>query len=349
MQKPIKCNQFFEQSATLKMQPGYLIIGDDGYLVDKVYQSIKSIIKKSMSAYEQLTLYGDELKFSELSEYLDSYSIFSDNRILVIRNCDRLGEEDKNRKQPEQHKRMAELIANYFRDPDSSQVLVLIADSVDSRLTSWKKLKEECLTIICEPIKYPGEMKAWLESTLRSNKKVMNDRAKDLFLNKVELDFCTAENELEKLFVFVGDRPNIDEKDVTTTLPTTRAGTLSDFYRALGSRNTKDILKKINDMLDNEWADLQILSNISRFFLTIWKIHALQTKHYTNKEIITSHLNDLFLSQRESYITFAAKYKPDEITKAFEVILETDSQIKLSMAESKVLLALSIIKICNGK
>ncbi len=349
MAKSLKCNHFFEQAASLKTQPGYIIIGDDGYLLDKVYQSIKSIIRKSMPTFELLTLYGDELKFSELSEYLDSYSIFSDNRLLIIRNCERLGEEDKNRKQPELHKRMAELIANYLTDPDSSQVIVLIADSVDNRLASWKKLKELCLTIECEPIKYPGEMRAWLETILRNHKKTMDNRAKDLFLNKVELDFCTAENEIKKLFVFVGDRSHIDEKDVTTTLPTTRAGTLTDFYKALGNRNTKEIINKVNDMLDNDWADLQILSNISRFFLTVWKIQALQNKHYTNKEILTSHLNDFFPSQREAYLAYAAKYKPEELPTVFEIILETDSQIKLSMAESRVLLALSIVKICNDK
>lgn len=349
MIKSLTCQQFYAQSATLQKHSCYLIIGDDGYLVDKVYLGIKDLVRKSMPVFEQVTLYGDELKVSEVSDYLDSYSLFSENRLLVIRNADRLGEEDKGRKQPERQKRILELIANYLQSPEDTQVLVLLADSVDSRLTGWKKIKESSQIIECEPIKYAGEMKAWLESTLRTNKKTMDDSAKELFLTKVELDFCSAENEIEKLFIYCGDRNRITEKDVITTLPTTRAGTLGEFYKALGLRDTKNVLLRINDMLENDWIDLQILSNIIRFFMTIWKIHALQAKHISPGEIVSKHLPDIFQSQRAGYMAYAGKYKYKEIPLIFADILEVDAGIKLSIAQSDLLLSRLVVQICNER
>jgi DNA polymerase-3 subunit delta len=349
MIKPLNCQQFFAQPAILKKQPCYLIIGDDGYLVDKVYRGIKDIIKKTIPVFEQVTLYGDELEITALSDYLESYSLFADNRLLIIRNADRLGEEDKSRKQPEKAKRMLELVANYLQNPEDSQVLILIADSVDSRLTGWKKIKESCQTIECEPIKYAGEMKAWLETTLRANKKSMEDNAKELFLTKVELDFCSAENEIEKLFIFCGERNRITEQDVITTMPTTRAGALSDFYKVLGNRNSKEVLLKVNEMLENDWVPLQIMSNFIRFFQTVWKIHALEAKHLSPGEIIAKHLPDVFPSQRANYLAYAGKFKFKEIPLIFADILETDASIKLSMAEPEVLLNILAIKICNER
>jgi len=349
MSKTLTCTQFFTQASTLKPQPAYLIIGKDAYLAEKVYATIKLSIKKSMPAYELITLYGDELAVSEISEYLDSYSIFSENRLIVIKNADRLGEEDKNRKQPEKQKRMLELLSDYLKQPEPTQVIILMAESVDGRLAGWKAVKDACLCIESEPIRHAGHMKSWLESTLREHGKSMDLKAKNLFLEKVELDFCAAENEMEKLFVYIGDRKNITEKDVNATLPISRTGTISDFYKALGSRNTQDVLAKMLDMLANDWKDLQILSNIIRFFMSIWKIHALRAKHITENEILKSHLNDIFETQRNDYLAYARKYSPTELPGIFKTLLETDAQIKLSMAESETLMTLCILKICRGE
>ncbi|MCK7491914.1 MAG: hypothetical protein MZW92_09835 [Comamonadaceae bacterium] len=152
---------------------------------------------------------------------------------------------------------------------------------------------------------------------------------------------------MEKLLIYVSDRRNISEKDVQTTLPTTRVGTLSDFYKALGNRQTGEVLAKVNDMLENDWVDLQILSNLYRFFLTLWKIQALRAKHLSDKEILTSHLNEVFLNQRENYLAYARKYSPEDISRAFRILLETDESIKLSKAESSILMTLCINKICH--
>jgi DNA polymerase-3 subunit delta len=348
MTKALTCQQFLPMVATLKLQPGYLITGEDCYLTDKVLFSIKEIVKRTMPAYEQITLYGDELKVSELSEYLDSYSLFSDNRVIVIRNADRFGEEDKTRKNVDKQKKILELIADYLQNPEASQVLVIIADSIDARLTGWKRIKESCQAIECAPIKYAGEMKSWLEGILREHKKTMQPIAKDLFLSKVELDFCTAENEIEKLFIFVGENTNITERDVKTTLPTTRAGTIGDFYKIMGNRQSKEALLKINEMLSSDWLPLQILSNVTKFFLTIWKIQALKNKHISPSEITSTHLNDIFASYRNDYMAYSAKYKYSEIPKIFETILQTDTQLKLSMAEPDILLSICMINICKG-
>lgn len=333
MNKPLTSTQFISQLPGLKPQPAYLIIGDDGYLVDKVYRAAKELAKKSLQEFETLTLYGDELSIAEIGEYLDSYSIFSDNRLLVIKNAHQL--KDK------------ALIVRYLQDPEASQVLILIADSVDGRQAVWKQIKEACLTIECEVVRFPGEMRNWLESTLKQHGKTMDERAKSLFLEKVELDFCTAENEMEKLLIYIGDIAGITEKDVHTTLPTTRVGTMADFYRVLGNRQTRDVILKVNDMLENDWAGLQILSVLSKFFLTLWKITALKAKHISDREILTSHLNDLFQSQRESYLAYAKKYGAEAMPGIFETLLETDSQIKLSMAEPNILMTMCVSRICD--
>ncbi|MFB3844324.1 MAG: DNA polymerase III subunit delta [Candidatus Cloacimonadaceae bacterium] len=345
--KSIPSREFLVQVAKAKRAAGYLIIGEDGYMTEKVYQGIRTIIRREIFPFETVTLYGDELTLSELSDYLDSYSIFAANRLIAIKNAHRFGEEDKNRRNIDRQKQFLQVIANYFQNPEPSQVVVLMAAAADGRITEWKKIKDFCQVIECEPIKFGGEMRHWLETSLRLQQKTMDETAKTLFLEKVELDFCSAENELEKLLVYVGERTHITEQDVFVTLPTSRLGPMSEFYRALGTKNTAKVIARILDMLNNEWADLQILSLIYKFFLTVWKIYALRAQQVTDKEITNYHLKELFESQRKDYVAYANNYKPDELPSIFQTILETDASIKLSKADSATLMTLCVVKICN--
>jgi DNA polymerase-3 subunit delta len=348
MSNILSYQQFVTQSAKLKVETAYLILGEDAYLTDKTCQMLKNIVKKHFDAFETVILYGDELSVSDISEYLDSYSIFAQNRLLLVRNASRLGEADINRMQPEKQKRMLEIIADYLKDPEATQIVILMADKVDARQSGWKSIKDSCQVIVCEPIRHAGHMKAWLEEVLRQHRKSMEDKAKTLFLEKVELDFYTAENEIEKLFIYVGERSQITVDDVHVTLPTSRTGTMADFYRALGTRNAGQVISKVNQMLDNEWVDLQILAIVFRFFMILWKIQVLRAKHITPAEIRNKHLSDIFESQRDDYISYASKFTDKELSHIFAILMDTDSQIKLSMAESKVLMTLCMTKICNG-
>lgn len=346
--KTLTSQIFLSSLSSQKPLPGYLIIGEDGYWADKVYRAIRSLVKKTMPVYDTVIVYGDEVKAVDLNDHLDSYSIFAANRMLLLRNAHRLGEEDKGRLYGDKDKQLLSILLKYLENPDPSLVLVLIAEKVDGRISEWKKIKEFCQTIECEKIKFGGSMAAWLDSYLRNHQKSMDKNVKELFLEKVELDFLTAENELDKLLILVGDRKNITLKDIHNSMPKTRVGTQADFHRALGNRQTSLVLEKVLDMLSNDWVDLQILSMIFKFFLSIWKIQTLRTMKYSQQEIISKHLNELFENQRKEYPVFASNYKLEEMPAIFETILETDSRIKLSKASSETLMTICVTKICNG-
>jgi DNA polymerase-3 subunit delta len=348
MMKKLTSQEFLSSLSAQKPLPGYLIIGEDGYWADKVYRAIRSLIKRTMPVYDTVIVYGDEVKPVDLNEHLDSYSIFASNRLILLRNAHRLGEEDRGRLLPGKDKPLLAILANYLEHPDPSMVLVIIAEKVDGRISEWKKIKDNCQIVECEKIRHGGGMSSWLESYLRSHQKSMDKDVKVLFLEKVELDFLTAENELDKLLILVGDRKNITLKDIHTAMPTTRIGTQADFFRALGNRQTAAVLDKVLDMLNNEWVGMQILSMVFRFFLSIWKIQTLRAMKYTQQEIVSKHLNELYENQRREYPAFASNYKPDEMPGIFETILETDAQLKLSKASPETLMTICITRICNG-
>jgi DNA polymerase-3 subunit delta len=347
--KSYSYQQLITQPASAIYHHCYLVLGKDGYLGDKTYQFLSQLIKKKLDSPETILIYGDELTTAELSDYLESYSVFAANRILIIRNADRLGEENKSRKNTDRQKKMLELITAYLQNPETSQVIIMIAEAVDGKMTGWKKIKEAAIIIECNPPRYAGEMVAWLIQVLGEKRISIEPRAKELFLSKVELDYCTADNELDKLFILIGQRKTITEKDVQTSMPSTRAGTQTDFYRVLGNRQTRELLLKVDEMLAGDLEPLILLSTLSKFFQTLWKIHALKNKHISAAEIAEKHLNEIFATQRNEYIAYTNKYPYREMTSIFQTLMDTDTRIKLSMAEPKILLTICLMKICYDR
>jgi len=191
-------------------------------------------------------------------------------------------------------------------------------------------------------------MRAWLDQQLGEAGKSMETNAKQAFLQKVELDFSTACNELEKLFIYTSDKSIIKESDVQTTLATARAGTLTDFYKALGARELNKLLPQIEEMLADDWEPVQINANLFRFFHTLWRIQACRRKHLTDREISEHHLSDIFPSVRKYYFDYVAVYPYQELHSIFQLLLQLDSQLKLTAAEPAVLFDWYLTKICHA-
>lgn len=312
----------------------YLLQGSDAYLIDTHIQRIKQQIR-SKHDVDTTVLYADELrnKSSELAEHLDSFSIFSESKIIILKNAEQL------------LKKELEVIVQYLEAPAENQTLILVADKYDARLGSWKKINAAVAKIPCDPPKFTGEIRAWLTTELNRAGKRMSPKAMEDFCSRIELDYFSAANELAKLLLLAGERATITEQDIDQSLGTTRTGTKIDFLRALGRKNAKAALEAVELMLEAEWEPLQVFFQISSFYNVLYKIALLRAKGISDMEIISKHIGEVFQSQRKEYLDFASAYKQAELERILEILLETDSRLKSSIVEKNVELSVALMKI----
>ncbi|HNZ06399.1 MAG TPA: DNA polymerase III subunit delta [Candidatus Cloacimonadota bacterium] len=313
----------------------YLILGTDAWLCDSVLDPIRRELKNRLGA-DVVNIYGDEVKVPQLVDVLDTFSIFSAQKLVILRNAESL-------KVAEQ-----KALAAYVSSPSDSQSLVIIATKVDARLVGWKSIKAGCLEIRCDPPRSAYNLKPWLNGMLSKAGRKMEEAAIDLFISKVELDFANAANELQKLCLLTGNQ-RIGVKEVERSVGTSRVGTLADFYRALGRRDLKATLITVQRMLDSEWEALQVFFQFSKFYAIIHKVLALRKNHVTLAEIGAKHLNDLYMDQRQIFLEGSANYSLDTLRTINAILLETDSALKLSLAPNLTLLELCALRIMAVK
>ncbi len=325
-------SEFVTTKLDFAKYPVYFLMGNDAHLIERAQLRIRDqLIKKKK--VDLVIVYGDETSAGELSELLDVYSLFSDSKLILLRSVEVL------------KGNALEILANYIDSPLEDQTLIITSSKIDLKTKIWKRIKENSILVNCDPPRHSGDIRLWLDAELSSANKRMDQKAKDEFLSRVELDYSTIDNELQKLFLIVNERSQILESDVDQSLGTTRSGAQSDFYRALGNRNKQKALTLLNNMLSSDLEPLIILFQLNKFYNTMWKIRLLQENHISYSEIISQHLNDLFMSYRSEYIEFSKKLKTSEFPMIFSVLLDTDSKLKLSAASAEVLLSTCLIRI----
>ena len=319
----------------VRLGSSYLLTGTDSYLVDRVLDTIRAKLKKKENA-DTFIIYGDEVKSPELADLLDTYSIFSSTKLIIIKNAESLKTKEMN------------ILADYFSSPSEIQSLAIVTEKADARYDYWKKIKAGTLVINCDPPPYGGAIRAWLDKALKDINKTMTDKAIEEFLSRIELDYYNAANELTKLDLLTGNRKTITESDIILSLGTSRSGTLIDFYRALGRKQAKPAIEAMEKMLFADWKPLQILFQLTRFYSNIWKILLLKKAHISDKEIIANHLNDIYATQRKEILDLSRSYNLASLENIFALLLETDQQFKLTVAEPQILLCNCLLKILDA-
>ena len=311
----------------------FLLVGSDSYMADIATAHIKASFRNQ--DYDISIVYADELKAGDLGEYLDTFTIFSSAKLIIIRSAESL------------NKRELEVLADYFENPSELQSLVIVAQKTNGKLKTWKKIISSCLNISCDPPKYAGDIKTWLMSELRSMGKVMTPQAINDFTQRIELDYNTAANELTKIDLLVGQRRQITHEDLAA-LAGSRAGTLIDFFRALGRKQQKAALMSLDLMLQADWEPLQILFALLRFFTNLWKIQLLRQTHITDSEISSRHLAEIFPYQRKEYLEFAKSYPIKSLEKIMDILLQTDFHLKSSAVDKRLRLDLCVLSIISA-
>ena len=315
-----------------RLGDNFLLLGPDAFLQDTVTNRIRETLKKDANV-DLVIVYGDEMKCAQINDLLDTYSIFSSSKLILFRNADEL------------KKNELECLAAYFNDPSAEQSIVITAEKADQRISAWKKISSNCQVVTCDFPRWGDMLKGWLDKNLAKLGKTMRPDARSIFLERVELDYASTNNELQKLALLVKDRKNITSEDVLQSLGTSRVGTQIGFARALGGRRAAEALELMERMLNSDSKGLQILGQINKIFSAIHHILLMKAAHISPSEITGKHLNELYQSQRNEYMGFANNYTLRQTQAVFDILLETDTKLKTTAASDAILLTQCILQI----
>lgn len=175
----------------------YLILSND--FVD-ITENIKKILKDINFSYSDIIKFDmEETYLEDVMEELNTYSLFSTNKVVVLYSCEFLNSEKKKGALIQNEK----LLEDYINNPNTLNSLIICTSKLDERKKVNKLLREKCI-VIDSNISIEDKIKNNLEDYKMDTKTI------NYLISYLKNDNERIINEFNKLKLY-----KLNEKEIT--------------------------------------------------------------------------------------------------------------------------------------
>jgi len=272
-------------SAAKGSAPLVLVCGEDEFAVKQRAKQIYHQWTEELGGMDHeiidaaVSNSGDALKaVARLREAMQTLPFFGSGKAIWLQNCNFLGDERTATAQAVTET-LAELAQELKQFAWQNVRLLISAGKVDKRKVFYKTLDkigavETFAGWSADDRDWANQAEAWARKALRARQKEISDEALAELINRVGPNARNLDNEIEKLSLYAGAKPEIQIDDVAaicTRNKTARAFALGD---ALGDRDLPRLLRRLDEELWEVKLDPQ-RSEIGLLYGLISKVRAM--------------------------------------------------------------------------
>lgn len=305
----------------------YLIEGSD-YI--SINNKISEIIKKNDFSDASISKYDlSEGLLDDALEDLNTYGLFSDKKIVIINNFDKMDPLLNN----------IEELLKYVENSSSLNLLFVVSDKYDDRKKIIKDLKKKM-----EFIKISTDSVEFTKSCLEGYK--IENGVINLLVNNTLGDVTRLYNECNKLKTYKINDKYISKDDVEE-LSFKKLGDSTEitfqFSRALAEKDKKSALILYQELLNYKIEPLSIIGLLASQFRIMYQVKSLEEKKMRNDEIASSLKEKPYRITKTRELT--RYYSKKEILDLMIKLEDIDLKIKTTSVDANTLVQLFILNI----
>ena len=355
-----KMQNWQKELAAGQFKPVYLFYGAERFLLQNALDTVIAAVAPAAPGSQPFNLTrlnGEIVSITELLCHANTLPFFTERKLIIVDSCPQ--EWFANRKKAQENDtetqtestdaELGELLA-YLQDPAPSTVLVFVAGESINKAKKLCKAAAKC-GVVQEFASLKGNNAVlWLDSLLRQKGCVMQAAAKQQLLLYCDYDCTLINNELEKLCVYVIDRPQerreISRADVEAVVSSNAVASIFNLidYVAAGASSLAQALRALEQVVLSE-APESVLPRLADHFQTMYIVKGMQQHGYTSKEIMaaTGKAHPFVIEKAGRQ---ASKYTEKKLQKALEILLTADKKFKTGVSDIMDAIETAIIQIC---
>jgi DNA polymerase III subunit delta len=241
---------FLERGDKAKILPLMVLHGDESFLKREALQMIRSRVLGDADDGEASVHAGDKATFAAVCDELETMPFFSPRRLLVVESADPFVTKFRG------------LLEKKINDLPKTAVLVLDVKTWPSN-TRLAKMLDDAASILCKaPAAYrlPPWCVQWAAS--RYGKQLTNPAAA-MLVDLIGAEMGLLDQELQKLAIYVGDRPKIDVAEVDKLVGNSRAENTFKIFDAIGAGQAGQALTILDRLFEQGEEPMRILGAFS--------------------------------------------------------------------------------------
>ena len=243
----------------------YLLRGDDNTRIKEVIAGFQAGLgDPSMADLNTTRHEGESLSFETLQSDALTMPFLADRRLIIVENARAfLSKMAKDR---------AQTCLEFFGNLPETTALVMVVDDQQAKkrgerywehgktyawLTDWMRARNDLALLIDCALPDEEDMPSWIMRKAKELGGGFRPDAARLLASYVGNNTMRAQNEIEKLITYVGERQVVEEGDVSLLTAQEQEGDIFALTDALGERNSKAAMQQFMLLMeDNDLLEL---------------------------------------------------------------------------------------------
>ncbi|OBZ50964.1 DNA polymerase III subunit delta, partial [Staphylococcus epidermidis] len=187
------------------------------------------------------------------------------------------------------------------------------------------------------------ELKHWIKKTLNNNYKDIKQDALELFIELTGVNYNIVSQELEKLILFIGERPIINKEDIDLIINRSLEQNVFLLTEYIQKGNKNKAIQLVNDLIIMKEEPIKLLALITSNYRLYYQCKILSQKGYSGQQIaktVNAHPYRVKLALNQS-----RHYKLESLFNIINACAETDYKLKSSYMDKQLILELFILSL----
>lgn len=312
-----------------ELAPVYLFFGEEDFLASEATDMIiAGALTPTEKEFNLDVVYGSEADARDIMSHASSFPMMAERRVVVVREFDKL-----------QNK---ELLTSYIEHPSLTTSLVLVSTKPDFRKKPFTAAKKQAVVVNFAPLK-DEKVPGWIMARVEQSGRRIDPDAGRLLASYAGASLREVQSELDKLFLYIGERSAITTGDVTTVVGISRDFNVFELQRAIGQKNMERSVMILERMLASGESPIMIIVMLTRYFTALWKLSDLRRRRVPEKQ--QAEETGLHPFYMREYMEALGLYSSSDVERAFLALIEADEQLKSSGQGDGLTMNLLLIKL----
>jgi len=185
-----------------------------------------------------------------------------------------------------------------------------------------------------------NQIPAWIAKRVKKDKRDIQPAAASMLAAYVGTSLREICNELEKLYIYLGEKKSIAVDDITAVVGVSKEFTVFELQWAIGMKDTRKATEILERMMGAGEQPVVMVAVMTKFFQTVWKLLDVRRRNVPQAQQMTQAGIFMFI---DKYAQVANSFTVREIEDVFLSLAEVDEKLKTSGGDPKLLLQTFIV------